>query len=1311
MSNLTNFQYPPPKNWQDFESLCRDLWEQTWNYPDTQKNGRSGQEQYGVDVFGQPASNTWAGVQCKGKDNYAKKNVTEKELTAEVEKAKKFKPKLSNWILATTGQRDAKIQQKAREMSVENEKQGLFSVSVWSWEDIVEKLVNYPSLIAKHLPQINNFDPATAQKISDIDLATQNMASALTEQVSAMESISKSMVEIERKSEGVQNVVICDFLTVEYNSEIDDIRELVNEHRYGDAIKAFERLKKRIWSNASDKVKFRILTNIGNAYYNWGKLNEAGPLFIEAYQYNPDDEASLTNLAIAYSFQADFEKIEQYARRILEKNPSNLNGYSILLQTPPYKDSFDDALTFVPDNFKKKPLIAFCLGLAAQNEKRFDIALEWFETALANDTENSPDFKSYVGVMLMQSLWSQQSPLLYGQISDDDRQILERSVELLDEAWKKIENNDLKEVHPVWLLNRGIAKKLLGNFDGAYDDVKTAHDLNPTDVEFNKHLALILLRKDDTAGASEILEKIRTDRSIPEISTILADIYNSAGEYEKAVSVVNDFLEWNEDEQLKFLSYRILVDVHLKLDDLENARIYLDKLLEEFPDTVSTYVSAARFSRKQENNDEAIQLLIKGKNLISEKTYITDLVELGDEFFALQEYRKAAECYELFTDIEQDSRFTLTLLVCYYNAGILSKALSLCRVVRKKYGIMLKHTEIEIGVLEEINDLPESKKLAIEYAGKFPENLSVKLRLARLNYLSGNVSELENFLSAEIDYTAVSLEDGLTIASFLPQVGKVKESFDLMYELRRKFFAKAEAHSFYLANFFTNDRDVMEWLNSETVAENFAVCIERIDGQREWYVIDSRPDADFQKREFHLEHPLVKKLLGKKIGDKILLKKSAHNEELAEIVEIKSKYVYALHETMSVYEAMFPDRNDFWTIHVGEPDATEDEVGNRFEKIHAMLANRSKQKNQVMNLYQTANLTVGLVAGSLGLTAFDAWELLVSSPEVLTYCSGGNQPILERAVSLLSQDEPPRLAADITSIHLARSLSMADNIVEYFGKLLIAPTTLFSLYRKLGELKKNRNSGSLSLVERDGVLYKNEVTPEEIETHISYLEDLIDWIENNCEPSPHRTGFDMERNQKAQIRKVLLPEFFDTSLIVTGEDCLFFTEDDRLGSSSTNELGIRRTWMQPVLLALKNNETISEDDYADALLKLASSNLTHIHFDASLLLKALAKSEWSPDGSYNNIIKRLQGKRADIESATDVAANFLFEIYDAPLSFERWQVLIVNLLTNITQNRNYREALKMLRQKVKLRFRLLPLQETEILKTINVWENSRTIVI
>ncbi len=72
MSSLLNKQIPPPASWEEFEDMCCDLWRWLWNDPKAQKNGRKGQAQAGVDVYGQPGGGSeWAGVQCKGKDNYS----------------------------------------------------------------------------------------------------------------------------------------------------------------------------------------------------------------------------------------------------------------------------------------------------------------------------------------------------------------------------------------------------------------------------------------------------------------------------------------------------------------------------------------------------------------------------------------------------------------------------------------------------------------------------------------------------------------------------------------------------------------------------------------------------------------------------------------------------------------------------------------------------------------------------------------------------------------------------------------------------------------------------------------------------------------------------------------------------------------------------------------------------------------------------------------------------------------------------------------------------------------------------------------
>jgi len=127
-----------PNNWQDFETLCKKLWGEIWSCAEIKKNGRAGQDQCGVDIYGIPAGEeSYYGIQCKGKDEYTNKQFTEKEIIGEIEKAKLFQPPLKKLYFATTAVKDASIEKFIREQNITNIKNNLFEIHLFSWEDIV----------------------------------------------------------------------------------------------------------------------------------------------------------------------------------------------------------------------------------------------------------------------------------------------------------------------------------------------------------------------------------------------------------------------------------------------------------------------------------------------------------------------------------------------------------------------------------------------------------------------------------------------------------------------------------------------------------------------------------------------------------------------------------------------------------------------------------------------------------------------------------------------------------------------------------------------------------------------------------------------------------------------------------------------------------------------------------------------------------------------------------------------------------------------------------------------------------------------
>lgn len=148
-------QIAPPKSWEKFEDLTRALFAAVWDSPLTQKNGRTGQKQQGVDVFGTPKATPGEifGVQCKGKSEAYGSKATIVEFDSELAKAEEFKPPLGHWTFATTAANDGPLQEHARLVSERRKKEGRFPVVAIGWETIQALLSSQPAVIEEFYPE------------------------------------------------------------------------------------------------------------------------------------------------------------------------------------------------------------------------------------------------------------------------------------------------------------------------------------------------------------------------------------------------------------------------------------------------------------------------------------------------------------------------------------------------------------------------------------------------------------------------------------------------------------------------------------------------------------------------------------------------------------------------------------------------------------------------------------------------------------------------------------------------------------------------------------------------------------------------------------------------------------------------------------------------------------------------------------------------------------------------------------------------------------------------------------------------------
>ena len=157
MPTLSSMQIPPPANWQEFEIITQSALKIRWESPNLQRNGRSGQAQAGVDIYGEDDLARQVGVQCKLRSDG---DIDETVVAEEVKKAEGFVPKLDAYYVATTAPTDAKVQRAVRILSQQRVAAGGFPVGVLFWEDIIQDLVRNEAELRLHYPALQLTDGA-----------------------------------------------------------------------------------------------------------------------------------------------------------------------------------------------------------------------------------------------------------------------------------------------------------------------------------------------------------------------------------------------------------------------------------------------------------------------------------------------------------------------------------------------------------------------------------------------------------------------------------------------------------------------------------------------------------------------------------------------------------------------------------------------------------------------------------------------------------------------------------------------------------------------------------------------------------------------------------------------------------------------------------------------------------------------------------------------------------------------------------------------------------------------------------------------
>jgi len=1089
-----------------------------------------------------------------------------------------------------------------------------------------------------------------------------------------------------------QNTSVSATLDSEFHDELNYARDLIDGYKPKEALDYLIELKKRIWSKAGNQVKFRLVTNIGAAHLSLGDDKQASKHFIEAHQYE-DSEKSWSNLALAQLLAKNFTEAQKAAKKTLKINPANDGAYSILIQSQSEGKKLDQIIKSVPKEYQSLPQVLAAFGHVALSKNNYSEAEKWTRKALKAKESGDSGIETnlQMAAVLLGSVLQGKSLAESEVVRGDRKDRVEEARDILNDAWKTLRSTQLMNFQIQCLGNRSLANRILGSIDDSLKDIDKILEIEPDNTHFQLMKASLLFEQKQFQEAEKLVTKlIGKEETAP---LLLAEVLRMQKKFDDAVEILKKALESGLSVNLKREFTRYLTDLYLQMGNYNEAAKTVSALDDEIPVNLASKASVLRHQGK---NEEAVKVLDKAKELIKDKATSIELLSIAAEYFQLGKLKEAVSLYEQLADTSMDNFITRRLLDAYYRLGDDKKTLDTIKALKDNDQSVDDLTELESSIYEDIGDLKKARKVCEKHLEKYSDDHSVKVRLAMVLFRDQKIKILKELLQAGISDSDLPLPKRIQLSQVYSLVDDSMSALKVMYEARRIFYDDSESHAKYIALFFNREKSLD--FSTPQVAVDTAVCIEGKRANKRWYVIEDRGKSNPQNGELPLSHPLVKELLGKKVGDTVVLHSNDLQDQKGKVIEIKSKYVHAVHESGEIFNEMFPSDKSFMSLSLDFSEK-EKKLPEAFTK---MLDQYRERHNRITEIYQAGNITLWILSSMLGRNVIDAWGYAIGNKELGIRCALGNLDERNEADALLNQ-ESHSVAIDLTSILTLHGIGLADIVADNFELLIVPQSTRDLLVEVLATRKGIQSDGFMSVGKgNDGKYVRENISKEQIEDNTKFLESVLDWVNKRCDIVPCREALKLEQSKKSMMYDTLGRPYAETGLLAKQENVPMYSDELWLRAIMRNEFGVTGVWIQPVLKRLVIEAKLPREEYEKALVKLILSNYSYISIDSETLLEAANQADWHSSTPFIEVL-RLLGSSADSNSTLVVVEDFAIGLFSRQIYLPGYSELFSHVLDIAAPTINRHKYIRILSARLRRKLALTPNVLNTIEREINEW--------
>lgn len=1084
-------------------------------------------------------------------------------------------------------------------------------------------------------------------------------------------------------------------IDAEAETQLNIVRQLLDSRKALTALEILNGIQPKVDQGIlSPPVRFRFFINKGVCHMVCSEPEVAIREFERALTLEPNNPKALINMAQAAHVLDDPARALGFTARILatDQNDPNANALRLACLHETGQDEEVDKEVAATTGLLAHSAVLYTLAYIAFDRERFAEAEHYLRCHNEKD-QNYASAWELLGRAIMvpaQRVLQEQSPAP-NLIPQPIRERIQEAEECFCKAEQLLLSSDSKRELAAALANRGTTRMLLSRFDDARRDFERALEIQPALDEVKQSLGSLYLFTGKAEEAIRVFRSIADGKLNRNISLQTAAAYLDFQKPSEARRILEEALRDAGTEGI--LLKDLLLIACFRLSDLEACESIAGNLEAESADPPESHRVLAQHWLRVQQPEKALTAMRRAVDLSPDSRKPRYRLLLAEMLYRVHQFAEATIEYELVPVLADESDDCGRYVGALYNAGRLSKALQVAQSVRGQRPAIPVFSEVEALIYEQSGDLATATGLrkALLEIDESParQRLKIASNLVRQGQTAAARTLVEKVKVGDIADAKELLFDSGRLRTIL----EMPDALEFAHRLLQIDFENPEAHLFFTSTFFQREKIDEPLLRPSVVERHSTVFLRHGADIQKYTLVDGNGSP--ANGQLGSSHELATALNGKRVGDVFRFPQNRPAESEYEVTQIQSKYVFAFQDCLSHFNERFPAHEGLSRVEVNTNDPTI---------IVKMLEGHRQRADRALEFYKAGSLPACTIARLLGRSDEELFFALIADPSMRILSSSGVGAELQ--AELLKLAPVASVILEASALVTLETLGLLPRLKERFGSVQVTQQTLDSIRETAINIHPEKQVGHM-FSDKSGRIQMVEETATQAAEAKGFFERIAEFLRLSAEvvaPASVEALADYERQG---LQKTIGKAAASTVCSAGASGVTMYSDDLALRQVAHNEQKVRSFWTQTLVRDLLNRQLITQDEYHDAVLKLAGAGYHFVSVTSADILWGLRRDAWNPTHDTTRAIASLAGPEADAGGAISIALDVLHSIWSDPLPAQSRHAIVDLVMQALITARNIPAVVQTMQKRNATRTVIWTKSTGEIQQSIEAWDKAR----